>query len=335
MNAEERIEAFSTLGVRLSQLSEEERQTWGWQAKANNNWFSLENVQLAINGIIHYLQKDKLTHWLSAYNLTPVEKKVGVVMAGNIPAVGFHDFMCVLLSGHTLLAKLSSQDAVLLKKIASLLVNIDQRFAEKIHFVERLNEAEAIIATGSDNSARYFKYYFSKVPHIIRQNRSSSAILTGKETPQDLATLGNDIFQHFGLGCRSVSKLFVPEAYSFQLFFESIESCKDVLNHNKYINNYDYNKSILLVNKVPHQDNGFLLVTENESMVSPVSVVYFESYKNDEDLQAKIAQQRNKIQCIVAKDAWFPKSVSFGKAQQPDVCDYADNVDTMQFLTSL
>lgn len=335
MNAEERIEAFSALGEKLNQLPEEEKQTWAWQAKANNNWFTLENVQLAINGIIHYLQKDKLVKWLSAYNLNPAEKKVGVVMAGNIPAAGFHDFMCVLLSGHILLAKLSSQDAIILKKIAALLIDIEAKFTDKIHFVDRLNDAEAIIATGSDNSARYFKYYFSKVPHIIRQNRTSCAILTGEETKQDLAELGNDIFQHFGLGCRNVSKLFVPTAYSFQLFFESIESYKNVLNHNKYVNNYDYNKSILLVNKVPHQDNGFLLVSENEALVSPVSIIYYESYDNNEDLQAKIAQQRNKLQCIVTKEAWWPKSVPFGNAQQPEVYDYADNLDTMQFLTSL
>lgn len=335
MDAEERIQAFVTLGKKLSELSDDEKQLWTAQARANNNWFTQENVEAAIEGISAYLQEDTLRKWMAAYTLSKAEKRVGVVMAGNIPAAGFHDFMCILLSGHVLNAKLSSQDTVLLKKIANLLTQIQPALAEHIHFVDRLNEAEAIIATGSDNSARYFKYYFGKVPHIIRQNRTSCAILNGKETTQDFEGLGKDIFLYFGLGCRNVSKIYVPEAYDFNRFFQNIELYKNVLDHHKYLNNYDYNKSIYLVNRVPHQDNGFLLLTENAALVSPVSVVYFEQYDSEEALALKIHENRSKIQCVVSKDGWYPGSISFGQAQSPEVSEYADRVDTMQFLTTL
>lgn len=335
MDAEERIQAFVTLGKKLSELSDDEKQLWTAQARANNNWFTQENVEAAIEGISAYLQEDTLRKWMAAYTLSKAEKRVGVVMAGNIPAAGFHDFMCILLSGHVLNAKLSSQDTVLLKKIANLLTQIQPALAEHIHFVDRLNEAEAIIATGSDNSARYFKYYFGKVPHIIRQNRTSCAILNGKETTQDFEGLGKDIFLYFGLGCRNVSKIYVPEAYDFNRFFQNIELYKNVLDHHKYLNNYDYNKSIYLVNRVPHQDNGFLLLTENAALVSPVSVVYSEQYDSEEALALKIHENRSKIQCVVSKDGWYPGSISFGQAQSPEVSEYADRVDTMQFLTTL
>ena len=335
MNIEERIQAFVALGKKLAQLPAEEKQAWALQARAGNNWFTEESVEMAIQGIVGYLQEDALRKWLAEYSFRDSKKIVGVVMAGNVPAVGFHDMLCVLLSGHVLYAKLSSQDEVLPKKIAALLRDIEPRFASQLHFMERLNQAEAMIATGSDNSARYFKYYFGKVPHIIRQNRTSCAVLTGKEETQDFVKLGEDIFLYFGLGCRNVSKLYVPEGYDFTPFLDAIAPFKKVMDHNKYINNYDYNKSILLVNQVPHHDNAFLLLTENKALVSPVSMVYYEYYATEQDLAFQLELQRDKIQCVVAGDENIPGSIPFGQAQHPQVWDYADGVDTMQFLQSL
>lgn len=336
MSPQDRIQAFIDLGNALENLVPEEKMQWAWQAQNSNNWFTPANVELAMAGIIHYLQEDPLRKWIEAYDLQIRQaKNVGLVMAGNTPAVGFHDFMCVLLSGHHVFAKASSHDPVLLKKIASLLIEIEPRFQDKIYFIEKLNTADAIIATSTENTARYFIYYFSKVPNIIRQNRTSCAVLTGLESEEELLKLGNDIFQYFGLGSRSVSKLYVPTGYDFTTFFQRIESYSKVMEHHKYVNNYDYNKSILLVNRIPHQDNGFLLLRESEAMVSPISVVYFEPYTQLSDLHERIGQKRQKIQTVVAKEGLIENSMPFGEAQKPNVWDYADEVDTMQFLTSL
>lgn len=335
MNLSQRIDSFIRLGTQLASLSAEEKHRWFGQAQANNNWFTTKNCQLAIDGIRKYLQQDELTRWLPDYQLSvPNSRRVGVVMAGNIPAAGFHDFLCVLLSGHTLYAKLSAQDSVLLPKIADLLVTIEPAFAEKIVFAERLNDVEAIIATGSDNSARYFRYYFGKIPHVIRQNRTSIAILTGEESRAELADLGKDLLQYFGLGCRNVSTLYVPEGYIFDPLFEQIQYISQIAGHNKYVNNYDYNKSIFLINQVPHYDNGFLLLTENASLVSPISVVCYQTYQKTSKLPPLLEPYRNKIQCIVSKNGWFESGVPFGKTQQPHVWEYADQIDTMQFLAS-
>ncbi|QHT72184.1 acyl-CoA reductase [Rhodocytophaga rosea] len=335
MILEERINAFIALGKKLAELPAEQKQAWASQARSGNNWFTEESVEMAIRGIIDYLQEDALRKWLADYSFGDIQKRVGVVMAGNIPAVGFHDFMSVLLSGHILYAKLSSQDEILPKKIAALLLDIEPGFASQLQFMERLNKAQAIIATGSDNSARYFKYYFGKVPNIIRQNRTSCAVLSGEENTQDFVKLGEDIFHYFGLGCRNVSKLYVPQDYDFTPLLDALAPFKNVMNHNKYVNNYDYNKSILLVNQVPHYDNGFLLLTENTSLVSPVSVVYYEYYTNAQDLAFQLELHRSKIQCVVTGNENIPGSIPFGQAQHPQVWDYADGVDTMQFLQSL
>jgi hypothetical protein len=243
-------------------------------------------------------------------------------MAGNIPLVGFHDLLCVLISGHRLSAKLSSQDSVLMRYVVEKLVAIEPRFKDYISFVERMNDADAVIATGSDNTARYFEYYFRNIPHIIRKNRSSCAILRGTETNEQLIALGKDVFSYFGLGCRNVSKLFVPKDYDFKRLLDLWQPYHDVFNHHKYVNNYDYNKSILLVNRTPHLDNGFVLITENKALVSPISVVYYEVGEPD--------PSSDKIQCVVSAE-----HVPFGKTQEPELTDYADRVDTLKFLTAL
>ena len=336
MNLQTRLQDFINLGKYLSHLSAAEKQAVAAQAYARNSWFTPENVLTALDGIVHLLNENFLYTWINQYELP--EKKprnVGVVMAGNIPAVGFHDFMCVLLSGNTLHAKLSSQDEVLIKFIAGILLEINERYQEHLVFAERLNHMDAIIATGSDNSARYFDYYFSSIPHIIRKNRTGVAVLNGMETQEDLYNLGKDVFQYFGLGCRNVSKLYVPEGYDFKAFFEATQPFETITHHHKYNNNYEYNRSVYLINQVFHYDNGFLMLTENEELVSPMSVLFFEKYQDESDLNKKMASHQDKIQCVVCKDDFLPGSLAFGQAQYPGIADYADGVDTMRFLTEI
>ncbi len=336
MTSDERKAAFLELGRQIQALPGDQLEEWQARARNENPWFTPESTAAAMEGIASMLTEQSLTQWLAGYTIPARSpRKIGVVMAGNIPAVGFHDFLCVLLSGHILLAKLSSQDTVLLKAIASLLTGIEPRFGDQIHFVERLTQADAIIATGSDNSARYFHYYFGKKPNIIRQNRTSCAILTGEETRDELQALGQDIFQYFGLGCRNVAKLYVPEHYDFTTFFESIEPLQPVASHYKYANNYDYQKAVLLVNQVPHLDNGFLLLTENNALVSPMAVVYYETYATRAELEQKVEANQEKLQCVVSQKGWYPGSLSFGNTQCPQAWDYADGVDTLRFLLNL
>ncbi|GAB2547994.1 acyl-CoA reductase [Rufibacter soli] len=333
-----RLSAFIKLGDYLRHLPQEEPEYLARRAGQHNNFFDLPNVSAALDGIAHMLQPEQLENWVAQYDIPetqPNPKKVGVVMAGNIPAVGFHDALCILLSGHILLAKPSSDDPFLVKHLLDKLIELDDRFGTQVQFVPMLKESDAIIATGSDNTARYFEYYFAKRPHIIRKNRTSVAVLTGQETKEELSALGDDILRYYGLGCRNVAKAYVPEGYDFTPFFEALEYKKDVVDHHKYRNNYDYNKSILLVNGVPHLDNGFLMVTESKQLVSPISVLFYETYVNDQDLREKLEQVQEKLQCVVSKEGVWEKSFAFGQAQCPAVSDYADGVDTLEFLLTL
>jgi len=335
----QRINAFIKLGQYIANaLHEEEIEEWIADANSKNNWFTPQNVKTSLLAISdEYLNENSLTGWTNKYAEPANVKKVGVVMAGNIPAVGFHDALCVLISGHILLAKPASDDQILIRYLLQKLVEIEPDFAEYIQFVERLNDADAYVATGSDNTARYFHYYFSKKPHIIRKNRTSVAVLGGEESVEELTALGQDIFQYYGLGCRNVSKLFVPAGYDFTKFYESIESFSSLgLNHHKYFNNYEYNKSILLVNRVLHFDNGFLILTESKALVSAISVVHFEYYNSIEEVKPILQEVEEKIQCIVAKpELGIENTIEFGLAQKPSISDYADSVDTMMFLASL
>lgn len=336
MTLENRIEAFVELGKQLRKLSPEERQAWAFSAASRNPWFTEANIFAALDGLIVMLEEQYLREWLYPYHLKQVTpKKVGVVMAGNIPMVGFHDFLSVLISGHYLLAKLSSSDDVLMKRLANMLIGIEPAFANRIEFVELLKEADAIIATGSDNTARYFEYYFAKRPHIIRKNRSSIGVLTGHEEADDLKALGNDIFRYYGLGCRNVSKVFVPEGYTFDKLFEANQHHENLLDHHKYQNNYDYNKSILLVNRVPHFDNGFMLVQQSEQLVSPISVLFYDTFSSLAELRHKLAEVKDKTQVVVSAHGWLEGSIPFGEAQCPMAWDYADGVDTLAFLQRL
>ncbi len=334
MTIDERIQALGKLGNYLNAIDKVTLESLIDWAKMHNAWFTNDNIRAAIQGLGSYLEEERLRRWTGAYTLINVSSKtVAIVMAGNIPFVGFHDLLSVLISGHRAQVKLSSKDSILIPHLTAKLIEIEPRFAQYITYVEQLKDFDAVIATGSDNSARYFDYYFGKYPHIIRKNRTSCAILTGNETPDELKALGIDIFTHFGLGCRNVSKMFVPEGYSFNKFFESIESFQPIIHHHKYHNNYDYQKSIMLVNSTAFLDNGFLMVTESEKMVSPIAVAYYESYNSIDSLKQKLSSLKEKIQCVVGKVT--PASVSFGQAQYPELWDYADQIDTLKFLSEL
>ncbi|AHJ97464.1 acyl-CoA reductase [Hymenobacter swuensis] len=336
----DRLAAFVALGQRLTALVSvdhaEELTELAARARNQNNWFDRPNVLVALHGIAHLLQEDALRTWAGRYPPEPTTPRlIGVVMAGNIPLVGFHDALCVLLSGHQLLAKLSKDDTVLMRWVLDELTRLEPRFTDRIQLAERLNAADAFIATGSDNTARYFEYYFGKKPNIIRRNRTSLAVLTGRETDHDLGLLGEDIFRYYGLGCRNVSKLYVPEGYDFTPLLDALQPWHHVLEHNRYQNNYDYNKSILLVNRVPHLDSGFLLLTPSAQLVSPISVLHHAAYTNEIDLLDQLTDVAAQTQCLVSGGGLYPGSFPFGRAQQPSVTDYADGVDTMAFLAEI
>lgn len=331
-----RIDAFSNLGRRLHSIEERDRAELFRKASDRNAWFTAKQCDLAWEGILKFLDKSALKEWTTPYSLAPAQpKEIGVVMAGNIPMVGFHDFLTVLVSGHHLRAKFSSQDSVLMTYITDELIRIEPRFREMIHLQDRMNGVDAVIATGGDNTARYFEYYFRDIPHVIRKNRSSCAIITGDESVSELTLLGIDVFSYYGLGCRNVSKLLVPPNYDFSPLLRAWEGYSDVANHHKYANNYDYNKSILLVNCVPFLDNGSVMLSENKSMVSPISVVYHEAWDTLDDLARYLKHAADKIQCIASSHGWYPGSVPFGTTQQPGLTDYADGVNTLEFLSKL
>lgn len=304
-----------------------------------NPWFTEQNIKLALNAIGESLRSEKIDLWIKKYPglfKKHSEKKIGVITAGNIPLVGFHDFITVLMSGNIFYGKLSSKDNRLLTFFAEYLVELNKDFKKLIRFTEnRLENFDAIIATGSNNTSRYFEYYFGKYPHIIRKNRNSVAVFDGSETEEDIKALSFDIFTYFGLGCRNVSKLFLPADYCFDPFFENIQHYDSIYNHNKYANNYDYNKSVYLMNQIQHFDNGFAILKEDEGLSSPIGVIFFQYYKDIKEVENYLNLNQDQIQCVVSRDGLLENSLLFGKAQQPELWDYADNLDTMDFLLNL
>jgi len=336
MTLNERIEALAALGDYLKSCDEESKATAFAKAEAENPWFTKVSINRAWQGVIAYLEREKLVKWTARYSLSPSKPKtVGLVLAGNIPLVGFHDVISVLVAGHKALVKLSSQDSALMKFVFAALTEVQPMLGERVAVAERLNAMEAVIATGSDNSSRYFEYYFSKVPHIIRKNRSSCAIINGTESPEELALLADDMYSYFGLGCRNVSKVYVPKEYDITFLLDHLGGYSNILDHYKYKNNYDYHKSILLVNQEHHLDTGFSLFKESDALVSPLSIVYFERYSGLIDLAAKVEANKEKIQVIAAQKGTFPGSLPFGSLQKPELWDYADGVDTLKFLSAL
>ncbi|MFN4234321.1 MAG: acyl-CoA reductase [Bacteroidia bacterium] len=307
------------------------------QAYYQNGWFTKDNVHKSLFQIAQMLQKKELEQWLNSYTFKDnAPKNIGIIMAGNIPMVGFHDLLCVLLSGNKAIVRLSSQDKLLIPLLTDFLIEIEPQFQNYIFFTETpFKSIHAIIATGSNNSARYFEHYFSNYPHIIRKNRNSIAVLDGSETENDLYNLGSDIFTYFGLGCRNVSKIYVPEQYNFDKFFNAIYDFNPVINNKKYGNNYDYNKTIYLLNKEKLLDNGFLILKQDTQLTSPVGVLFYEYYADKTHLETQLINIKEQLQCVVANQFNHPAKVNFGETQSPKLSDYADGIDTMNFLLSL
>ncbi len=356
MELDQRVKAFVGLGRFLDQFridSEkqdsdplnsmfyDDMETLIKSVRVQNPWFTESNVRTAIAAIADSLQEQTLINWLAIYQ-GQLQKGhqvriVAVIMAGNIPMVGFNDFFCVLMSGNKFFGKLSGDDKLLLPFISKILIAIEPGFNDRIAFTEGfIKQMDAVIATGSNNSARYFDYYFGKYPHIIRKNRNSIAVLKGDETREELELLADDIFMYFGLGCRNVSKLYVPKGYSFNLFFDSIYKYQYLIEVNKYVNNYEYNRTVYLMkNDKGLLDNNFLLLKEDTTNSSPIGVLYYEYYDDPLLLKEKLDKEMETIQCVVSKSDLFSNAVYFGQTQCPTLFDYADGIDTMSFLIGL
>ncbi len=340
LQTKDRIQVMTELGRLIKNRGGDQWEAVIQKAYIYNKWFTPENIRLALDALSErFLTEETLTSWLAPYSLPDhpaKEQCIGIVMAGNIPLVGFHDLLCVFMSGHKAMFKLSEKDNVLLPFLLELLKEINPRTEEYLQVVEKLSRFDAVIATGSDNSSRYFEAYFGKYPHIIRKNRNAIAVLNGQESDTDLLALGKDVFQYFGLGCRSVSKLYVPLGYGFETLLTAMHEYREIVLHDKYKNNFDYNYTLLILNQVPHLANGCILLTEDKAIPSRIASLHYEYYHDPVELPSELQIHKSDIQCIVSQSAWNDLPVvPFGKAQQPGLMDYADGVDTLAFLLGL
>lgn len=342
---EELIKAFAHLGELMSILSKpefeenkivsfenyEQFQKLIGKQKQYNGWFTEENVRKSISSLAENLSEEKLIQWTNSYAFNDSGKRVGIIMAGNIPLVGFHDFMCVLISGNIAVCKLSSEDQTLLPNIVELCLQNFPSLKERIVFTNaKIGEINAMIATGSDNAKLYFEQYFGKYPHIFRSNRTSLAVLDGTESNEELQLLAKDVFQYFGLGCRNVSHLLLPKGFELNRIFENFMDYGNIIHHHKYANNYDYNRAIYLMNKIPFLDNNFVLLKESKDLFSPLAVIHYHFYEDVSEIDQYLQENHDKIQAIVGK-----KWIYFGNSQSPNLNDYADYVDTMNFLNKI
>ena len=338
MQLAERIALLARLGDYLR--SKDERLEAVIHRTAHTNlWFTKENQWKAVDAIAEqWLRFEKLDQWLGNYDI-PAERtarKVGLVLAGNIPLVGFHDVIALFATGQTAMIKLSEKDPYLLPFLVKVMTEMDERAASCFQFAERLEGFDAVIATGSNNSSRYFEAYFGKYPNIIRRNRNGVAVLTGLETPEELAALGEDIFRYFGLGCRNVSKLYVPEGYDFEPLLESLHEYRQIVLHDKYKNNFDYNTAIAMLNKTAYLSNGCLVLMEDTGIVSPIAAAYYQFYSDIETVEKEILDRSEEIQLVAARPGVLnAPTLPFGAAQEPELWDYADGVDTVAFLLGL
>jgi hypothetical protein len=337
MTLSERIEVLGQLGDHL--LGKDEYLEAVMKRTAfHNGWFTEDSQQEAIRELaVQMLNRDRLREWLSRNQLAESSpKKVGIVMAGNIPLVGFHDWLCVFVSGHQAQVKLSEKDPFLFPYLMKILERLDERTLAYTEVTERLHGFEAVIATGSNNSARYFEAYFSKYPNIIRKNRNGVAVLTGDETLEELRALGKDIFRYYGLGCRNVAKLYVPEGYDFDPLLEALHEYREVVLNTKYKNNFDYNYALFVLNKIEIKANGCILLVEAPALQSRIACLHYEFYSSLEEVTKEIQARESEVQCTVAKSGALPiPAFSFGKAQEPALWDYPDGADTLAFLASL
>ena len=296
----------------------------------HNGWFTEDSIRQAFREISTWLTPEKLTDWTNNYAPNDHMKQIAVIMAGNIPLVGFHDFLCVLLSGHQVICKQSSEDARLLPALVKLLLLFEPDLEERIRFSDRkLVDYDAVIATGSNNSMLHFEQYFSHVPHLFRGHRTSVAVLTGDESKEELNALGVDCLTYFGRGCRNVTHLLFPEGFDLNRFFEAIVNLSDVVNNKKYGNNYDYNKAVHLMSLSKFLDNNFLLMKESDQLFSPLSMLHYQYYQRPEETNSFLDANRSQIQCIVGQEF-----IPFGQAQCPSLMDYPDGMDTMEFLAT-
>ncbi len=341
MTLQERINALGNLGKYLK-INPAVLDIAMHKAHQENAWFTVENQKKAIQEISKaFFNKSKLKKWLLPYNLpkNSTPKTVGLILAGNIPLVGIHDIICVFICGHKSLIKLSEKDAVLLPALLYILNTIDTRTGNYFSILNGyMRDVDAIIATGSNNSARYFETYFSKIPHIIRKNRNAIAILSGDETKKDFKNLGHDLFEYFGLGCRNVSKIYAPRDYNFEPLLYVLHDWKlKLMLHDKYLNNFDYNFALLIMNKVKYQSSGTILLRELDEIASPIAVAYYSYYDDYEILKTKLREKKDQIQLVVTNktDIDFLPAFPFGKAQSPQLNDYADGVDTIDFLCKI
>ncbi|MBX2907783.1 MAG: acyl-CoA reductase [Taibaiella sp.] len=329
MSLSARIELLDSLG-RYMRSDDDQWQQVKLHAAQANPWFSTDHVEAAAHGIAtQFLDGALLEKWVSGYEQSGSQRTVGIVMAGNIPMVGFHDLLCGFISGHNLSLKLSSKDEVLMKHVVAKMISLGPSLEGTISIADRLTGADAYIATGSNNTARYFEQYFGKYPHIIRKNRTSVAVLDGSETDEELKALGSDIYLYYGLGCRNVTQICVPRGYDFERLLNALKAYNSYADFSKYKNNYDYHLAIYLLNKVPYMSNESLLLVENELPFSAVSVLHYRYYDGKDELMKSLAESED-IQAVVGHGA-----IPFGEAQRPSLSDYADGVDTMKFLTSL
>jgi Acyl-CoA reductase (LuxC) len=337
MILKERIESLIQLGKELTP-DNERLQAVVNRTYHNNSWFTVENQWKAIDAIVqNFLNRDILENWIASYNIPEEQspmKSVCLVLAGNIPLVGFHDILCVFVTGHKAKIKVSDKDPFLIPFIIQNLIEINPSVKEHFELVQGpMKDFDTVIATGSNNSARYFEAYFGKYPHIIRKNRNAIAVLQGNETAEDLMKLGEDVFTYFGLGCRNVSKIYVPRNYEFNPLLEALHEYREIVLHDKYKNNFDYQFTLLILNKVKYQGNGCILMIESPEIASPIALLHYEYYDDFEMLQLELNGRKDDIQCVVSNTPveGLP-TFKFGEAQKPSINDYADGVDTMAFL---
>jgi hypothetical protein len=304
----------------------------------SNPWFTVQSIELGLSGVCRYLDPPKLDQWSESYHLkTSNSRTVGLILAGNIPLVGIHDFICLVAAGHGAKIKMSSQDLLLLPLLYQELVNIEPLMEGLFTFTDMVpvDEIDAIVATGSDNTSRYIKYYYQGVPQIVRSNRTSIAVIRGDESSCQLSKLGTDIFSYFGKGCRNISKVWVPPNYDFTKFISSNQRFVELLKHSKYQSNYSYQRALFSTQGKKFIDTGYSFFYQSKEIVSPLSVVFFDSYNNPDQLNEMMLLDGEKIQCIASANGWYDLSYPFGSLQKPDIWDYADNIDTMEFLLEL
>lgn len=334
-----RLESLAKLGdFIISGLEKNEFRELFEEAYIHNNWFTEEFCQLSfLSTANYYLNREKLNKWISNYNLIDKtdQKKIGLILAGNIPLVGFHDIISVFISGHISQIKVSSKDSVLTKFLIKKLHEIEPETQSCFAYDDQLKNIDALIATGSNNSARYFEYYFKHCPHIIRKNRNSIAILSGNESKVELKQLEEDIFCYFGLGCRSISKIFIPLDYDLSILMDSFEKYHYFINHNKYFNNYIYHKSIFTMNLDDHLDNDYVMLKESTSNHSPLAVLFYERYEKTKDIEAIVDLNKDQLQVVLSNEKFSFPTLAFGKSQFPELWDYADDVDILEFITKL